>query len=387
MSAPNPISQKSVMPNVEISPSLDKTIVCSSDSLFSYDLMSSATKMTPQIENPEIMLLIQSPVFTKTHIFKWREGYSKEHFLAFLLKDRVTPHHTRLLDHCSSYHPETVSFKQIEKSTTYDSFLIKPLKNLPKIEIVYKKEFYTYKTEEFYQSFASRKSLGGGYRMQGNVQEERLFWEFFDLAGLDFMLHQSDKTKDALPCVNGTEARPVIFLNQVPQFDISGIPYGGGMSRGSMTPIRIGDAQDAPYVNIISMAAWDCRGDEIKKYSLEMINYLFDAAYLGYVGAKNIAQENNRECVIHTGRWGCGLFQNSEKMIATIQYLAARMAGVNCLHLHDVKNGNTFFNEETIKSLIKDIDQKIAEERTAMYILQWMEEQQKDDPSWRPWKR
>ena len=86
--------------------------------------------------------------------------------------------------------------------------------------------------------------------------------------------------------------------------------------------------------NIVAMAAPPPgRG----KYEAPTIRRVLVTAYSAFSAALELAQGSSgavRRTVIHTGHWGCGAFGGNRVLMAKLQMLAARLAGVAEVHFH-----------------------------------------------------
>jgi hypothetical protein len=244
----------------------------------------------------------------------------------------------------------------------------------------------------FYIDFAHSTTFGGAYRSYGCVQEERMFVEFRTLAVLDF------KTKNGIhPCVESyntegyrhypPKAKPSPFIIEAihRQFDISRTPYGLAFQRATNETIQKGIFQvtEPVPVNIIGLAAVDWRGIANPKYKIEDLIYHFEAAYAANKGAKEVSTQRGwKETVIHTAPWGCGAFLNSEKMMTAIQYLAARMAGVD-LVFHGIGNPiNPHYTQKNVDQIFAWISNLLDENKCAREILEILLDTSLSDLTW-----
>lgn len=277
------------------------------------------------------------------------------------------------------------------------------LRNLPlsekhrKLNMRLDKGWFQYlEAHHFYIDFANATSLGGAYRSYGCVQEERMFAEFMSLALLDYI------TQNGLhPCIDRDgighttyppEALPYPFIVEdiYRNFDINKVPYGSDFKKANEQTIvdGIGNVENAVPVSIIGLAAVDWRivNKEDRRYNLAQLLYHFDAAVLGNMGANALINGKMENATVHTAPWGCGAFLNSEKMLTAIQYLAARVAGVEIV-FHGVGNPmNPVYNEKMIQEIAKDIEQALSEKQTPQQILEALLKKQDLDPSWAPKK-
>ena len=103
---------------------------------------------------------------------------------------------------------------------------------------------------------------------------------------------------------------------------------------------QAGQAAEAPalqvqapqWSNILALAAPSPgRG----AYSMSQISAILTGAYSGFAAAKAMSEAMSQDgCVtrVHTGHWGCGAFGGNRRLMAILQVLAARMAGVSLVY-------------------------------------------------------
>jgi hypothetical protein len=105
--------------------------------------------------------------------------------------------------------------------------------------------------------------------------------------------------------------------------------------RRATTPI------DPPTVtNLIAMAApWGGRG----RYTAAEIERVLTTAYTGFRAA--VLQTGPAPPTVRTGFWGCGAFGGNRVLMAMLQIVAGRMAGVERLVFHTFDEaGNAAFD-------------------------------------------
>lgn len=84
--------------------------------------------------------------------------------------------------------------------------------------------------------------------------------------------------------------------------------------------------------NIISMQAPYCKNE---KYTRSDIDYLCQCLIAGFGGIMKQAKKSKISSVeIHTGNWGCGIYQNNPEVIYLSQMLAASLMGVDRIVFH-----------------------------------------------------
>jgi hypothetical protein len=80
--------------------------------------------------------------------------------------------------------------------------------------------------------------------------------------------------------------------------------------------------------NIIAISAPMGNG----AYKRDEIEFILSTAYTGFHAAKMEAPK--LKTVIHTGYWGCGAFGGNRELMALLQLLAARLAGIDRVVFH-----------------------------------------------------
>ncbi|WP_068468739.1 hypothetical protein [Candidatus Protochlamydia phocaeensis] len=239
----------------------------------------------------------------------------------------------------------------------------------------------------FWVDFANAKSFGGGFRSRGNVQEERMFMEFPQLAQLAY----AKRNNPLLPVNKQGDPEPFLIFQLVRRFDISQVPYGKSLDKASTSQVLNGIVQlpqPYPLAHIIGLAAkdWSKIPANWRSYSTDDLRDLLKAALLGDLGAVNYQLENGLATPeIHSGLWGAGAFKNSVKMITAIQILAAYMAQMK---KGAVITSINLFLHGIDPSLIALIQQEILlnlqQGKTPNDLLQMYHDRQEEDPSWAP---
>lgn len=112
--------------------------------------------------------------------------------------------------------------------------------------------------------------------------------------------------------------------------------YGNDFSRAKSGIIQKATTRlDPPTLsNIVSMAA--PRGEGL--YGRQEIALILGTAYTAFraatVESARVTGVSSTDTVINTGWWGCGAFGGNRVLMATLQLLAAEMAGVTALVFH-----------------------------------------------------
>lgn len=89
---------------------------------------------------------------------------------------------------------------------------------------------------------------------------------------------------------------------------------------------------DGSYrTNLIAMEAPMGSG----RYTAEQIGFVLETAWTGFAAARH---ESNvgRRVVVHTGHWGTGAYGGNRVLMAILQMLAARLAGIDGLVFHSI---------------------------------------------------
>ena len=282
----------------------------------------------------------------------------------------------------SSHYPFTPTitwYKAQLASSDFDALLTRTY-STPAVAVSTTSGYYDYTPSgAFWVDFANENTFGGGFRSNGNTQEERMFFEFPQLADLAYILRGGSKI---LP-VSGGEAEPFLIVNAMRKYDVSNVPYGRALDSASPTEIQNDIVfLPKPYAsaNIIGLAAKDYRKKSGGKYSLNDLKYHLEAALLGDLGALQYNGKNSP--VVHTGRWGAGVFKNSVSMMTALQILAAEMAfsgNTNSSQL--VFHG---IDSALVSSLEQEVVQSLQAGVTPLALLKTFRDRQTFDASWRP---
>jgi hypothetical protein len=112
--------------------------------------------------------------------------------------------------------------------------------------------------------------------------------------------------------------------------------YGNNFSRASAEAVdRATQAITPPTItNLIAMEA-PAGGNG--RYSRQEIEYILSTAFTGFTAARLESWWNKNQppqVVVHTGFWGCGAYGGNRVLMALLQLLAARLAGLGRLVVH-----------------------------------------------------
>jgi hypothetical protein len=143
--------------------------------------------------------------------------------------------------------------------------------------------------------------------------------------------------------------------------------YGNAFGQASEEVVRRAVSRiDPPTVtNLIAMAAPD---GGVGPYQAQDIQYVLDTAFTGFRAAVLESRDDSGHpgpAVVHTGYWGCGAFGGNRVVMATLQVLAARMAGVDRLALHTFDAVGAAAWEEA-KNLLAELDRSGPARITAL---------------------
>lgn len=277
------------------------------------------------------------------------------------------------------FSPTIIWYKARMKTADFDNLLNQTFLS-PSVTINTAQGNYNYTPDNaFWVDFANGEHFGGGFRSRGNVQEERMFFEFPQLANLAYVLRNN---KTILPMTKKGAAEPFLIVSMLRKSDVSKVPYGRDLDETSpKTVIRDVIHLKAPYTsaNIIGLAALDYSKKHSSKYSLDNLKYMLQAAFLGDAAALQYNGPTN--LIIHTGKWGAGAFKNSVKMVTAIQILAAEMAFTGGIIPLLVFHG---IDPTLLDPIQQEITQKLHAGETALSLLKTFYKRQESDSTWRP---
>lgn len=244
-----------------------------------------------------------------------------------------------------------------------DSVAAQPLSAVKQHEGYYEDNYEHSKTDQYnfhaHVDFANR-FLGGGWRLEhGWAQEEAAFLEcrglrdaavFCEDAGIN--LSDADEHKPNPVLIENT--RHIAKLQKAT----------GQTSRTA--PRELSEFAKPRDVNWLAMAAPNLGKKEQRRRvnggkgatsKEEALSVLFEQSFAAFSLAKAKADKDGKKCIIHTGKFGCGAFNNSYKNAFTAQLLAARLAGVDSIEFYDIK-GNAKDSLERAERRVADICSK-----------------------------
>jgi hypothetical protein len=91
-----------------------------------------------------------------------------------------------------------------------------------------------------------------------------------------------------------------------------------------------------------------------RRYTPLLLNDLFNNAYTGFKLTKLYDSRENKKSHIITGRWGSGAFGHNISMSIAVQYLAARLAGIEQLEFAGITSEQGSNVIEFVNHLIQD---------------------------------
>lgn len=103
--------------------------------------------------------------------------------------------------------------------------------------------------------------------------------------------------------------------------------------------------------NILAMAA-PSSGYGKDPYTSEQICLIMETLLVGFGGAaKCTSASKKKECVIHTGNWGCGAFGNDKELIYFLQIFCASVTGITKIVFHGINESDMVILEKAQKKL------------------------------------
>ncbi len=260
---------------------------------------------------------------------------------------------------------------------------------------------YDYKPDgTFWVDFADADKFGGGFRGMGNLQEERIFFQFPQLAQLAYAA-RNNPPLPVSPGASGVfptteDAQPFIVFDVFRRFDVSNVPYADALKLITVAQVYsdiITLKQPYEQVNIIGIASLNwCQTSPpipVKQYKLSNLEYLLKESLLGNLGAISSLIEfspGNTTAGIHSGQWGTGDFGNSVSMVTAIQILSGIMSQIDVkgkqygmnLHLHGVSQSLISETEDIVKNILRSGG-------TPKDVLDHLLDLQSSDPTdWQP---
>ena len=134
--------------------------------------------------------------------------------------------------------------------------------------------------------------------------------------------------------------------------------YGNAFARAKVDAVAQATTRIEPptMTNLIAIAApYPGSG----RYRVDEIERSLTTAYTGFLAAQ-LESERERgakvRVAVHTGFWGCGAFGGNRVLMALLQVLAARMAGLDRLVFHTGAAGGSAPLEEALRLYSEDFE-------------------------------
>jgi hypothetical protein len=152
--------------------------------------------------------------------------------------------------------------------------------------------------------------------------------------------------------IMGVERRCQVAINRNAALDRPAGLYGNNFAQASAEAVaRAARAIIPPTItNLLAVAA---PAGGAGRYTREEIEYILSTAYTGFAAAclescREMAEPP--EVVVHTGYWGCGAYGGNRILMALLQLVAARLAGLDRLVFHtgDASGSQSFSQADHI---------------------------------------
>ncbi len=254
---------------------------------------------------------------------------------------------------------ESIELKRLEEFETKNGNVNISTKNLVALEndsLVFTDEWMDYGYQErdplfdekqyahTFVDFANTR-FGGGVFRTGNVQEEKMLQLSGDLAFLAAIFNPGrDPAKLFTRKGQNHKDRQFAKKDSADPLLITGVKFDlyqtdvdakNSKNNFNITTYNKVDGDKVKPVNILAIAA-----PELKKGNPEnqrgvlysdmevVVKDLFSNAYEGFRLVRQNDKANNKKSYVTTGRWGAGVFGHDIMMSFAVQYLAARLAGI-----------------------------------------------------------
>ena len=163
---------------------------------------------------------------------------------------------------------------------------------------------------------------------------------------------------DSIPTpilIRGVERRVEISVN--PSYESPFGLYGREFSSASENAIRTATKALIPpsISNIIAMEAPKYGKGS---YSLKVIQDVFNTAYTAFLAARIESYHHVSDVphvIVHTGNWGTGAYGGNKTLMAILQILSARVAGIDTLVYHTFQAESSKKYEEALTILNTDL--------------------------------
>jgi len=221
------------------------------------------------------------------------------------------------------------------------------------------------------------------------AQDELQVLECPILASVREFLMTDQKAKTFAPyTVQKRQATPILIANADRVISLDTYPdgakgrpnglYGNNFEQASDKAVDLATNILKPptRVNILAMEA---PPGDYGKYTKEMITFILQSCYTGFVAAKKesatvsallreerkwpgVIAENEIKTNIFTGFWGCGAYGGDRELMVILQLIGAQLAGVDSLTMHAVhKEGKQAVEKafQRFSGIMKDAKEEI----------------------------
>ena len=230
------------------------------------------------------------------------------------------------------------------------------------------------KNERCIVDFANKR-LGGGWLSSGQVQEEIMFTERFDVGALcarALTEMPEDPVKTPVACKFSMHANEAWVIKGCPRF--AHLPWYGRVKEGFINKLTLLDpSEDKDTCPTIICV--DAIKASFERYSRTHLLLMLRKAYCGFAAAAHDPDVGGQK-VVATGSWGCGAFMNNECVMFVVQALAANAAGVTLTH-HVLGDG------KRLAPAFAFLEDVMLKKLTVLEVLDALAEKCENDNVWR----
>lgn len=158
--------------------------------------------------------------------------------------------------------------------------------------------------------------------------------------------------------IRGVERRCVVATDPDLDADRPAGLYGNAFARARVTAVqRATRALSPPTVtNVLAMEA---PPGGVGRYTAAQIEDILATAYTGFSAARD-ESDAGCEVVVHTGHWGTGAYGGDRVLMALLQLLAARAAGLHRVVFHTFDAAGS----APVREALRRLDELAARRRT-----------------------